>query len=385
MVRWSTLARRDQKRLEEAGFLPSERFRRLLDKEQYRCDRHDMQFALISLQLAPYRPLDLSIVSRLAQIFRSRLRLSDEIGLLNDQEIGILLPHTDRSGATVVLCDLSNLAAKQNLFFDASISVYPTAAASPSGKNQTPQTSDNEGTGDREPWDATPWDAATSVQDEIAGQTEQPNVKKVVDYTPILRYPRWKRALDIGGASIGLLIGAPVLATAAVAIKVSSPGPIFFSQMRTGYGGEAFRIYKLRTMICNADEEKSSLLERNERDGPAFKLRNDPRITTVGKFLRLFGFDELPQLWNVLRGDMGLVGPRPLPCEEANQCSRWQQRRHTTKPGLTCTWQILKSRDVSFDDWMRMDLRYCKRRKLFGDVRLLVQTVVAVVQGRVEH
>jgi lipopolysaccharide/colanic/teichoic acid biosynthesis glycosyltransferase len=144
-------------------------------------------------------------------------------------------------------------------------------------------------------------------------------------------------------------------------------------------------MYKLRTMVVDAEELKAKLHALNERDGPAFKIKNDPRVTSVGKFLRSTGIDELPQLWNILIGNMAIVGPRPLPCHEDAQCKTWQRRRLDTKPGLTCVWQISKSRDVSFEDWMRMDLQYSRKRSVRSDVTLVFKTVLAVFLGRVGH
>jgi lipopolysaccharide/colanic/teichoic acid biosynthesis glycosyltransferase len=144
-------------------------------------------------------------------------------------------------------------------------------------------------------------------------------------------------------------------------------------------------MYKLRTMVVDAEELKAKLHELNERDGPAFKIKNDPRVTRIGNFLRKTGMDELPQLWNVLMGHMAIVGPRPLPCNEDIKCKVWQRRRLDTKPGLTCIWQISKSRKVSFDEWMRMDLHYADKRTIIGDFSLMVKTVMAVFLGRVGH
>ena len=199
------------------------------------------------------------------------------------------------------------------------------------------------------------------------------------------QYPKWKRATDVVGSLLGLLLAGPVILTAAIAIKATSKGPVFFRQMRTGQFGNPFVMYKLRTMVVDAEELRAKLHALNERDGPAFKIKNDPRVTLVGKFLRSTGIDELPQLWNILIGNMAIVGPRPLPCDEDAQCKTWQRRRLDTKPGLTCFWQISKSRDISFEDWMRMDLQYSRKRSVRSDVSLVLKTVMAVFLGRVGH
>ena len=191
--------------------------------------------------------------------------------------------------------------------------------------------------------------------------------------------------MDIICASIGLIVSLPIVLLAAILIKMTSKGPVFFRQMRTGQFGNAFPIYKLRTMVLDAEELKGKLQALNERDGPAFKLKDDPRVTKVGNLLRKTGLDELPQLWNVWVGHMAIVGPRPLPCNEDAECKVWQRRRLDTKPGLTCSWQISKSRKISFADWMRLDLQYSDSRTIFGDIRLMFKTVLAVFLGRVGH
>jgi lipopolysaccharide/colanic/teichoic acid biosynthesis glycosyltransferase len=146
-----------------------------------------------------------------------------------------------------------------------------------------------------------------------------------------------------------------------------------------------FTIYKFRTMHLGAERRKSELLGCSYQDGPAFKMAHDPRLTPLGRFLRLTSIDELPQLWNVLLGDMSLVGPRPLPCEEAAQCSPWQQWRHDVPPGLTCTWQVNGRSRVSFVQWMRMDRRYIRDRSLGKDLSILAATVPAILSCRGAH
>jgi lipopolysaccharide/colanic/teichoic acid biosynthesis glycosyltransferase len=196
------------------------------------------------------------------------------------------------------------------------------------------------------------------------------------------RLPWWKRLLDVTTASASLVLLAPLFALIAVCVKLSGPGPVFFGQSRAGLGGRPFRMYKFRSMVYDAEQRRHALVSRNEQDGPAFKIRNDPRVTRVGRFLRVTSLDELPQLWNVLRGEMSLVGPRPLPVTEQEASQPWHRRRLDVTPGLTCIWQVRGRSQVSFNDWMRMDLQYLATRSLVQDFRLLLQTLPALVLRR---
>jgi lipopolysaccharide/colanic/teichoic acid biosynthesis glycosyltransferase len=197
--------------------------------------------------------------------------------------------------------------------------------------------------------------------------------------------PLWKRAVDITAALIGIVLSAPAMLIIALAVKLTSRGPIIFRQQRAGRGGVPFVMYKFRTMINGAERKLPGLKRLSEQDGPAFKLKRDPRITSVGRLLRNTSLDELPQLWNVLKGDMSLVGPRPLPCHEAAACEPWQRRRLDVTPGITCIWQVHGRSRVSFSEWMRMDLAYIRRRTLMHDLKILLLTLPAVVKGRGAH
>lgn len=191
-----------------------------------------------------------------------------------------------------------------------------------------------------------------------------------------------KRTIDIGFAAFLLIILWPFLVLVALAIKLSSPGPIFFQQERIGLNKRRFKIWKFRTMVPNAERMMSQLESRNEVSGPVFKIKNDPRITPIGKLLRRTSIDELPQLFNVLHGDMSLVGPRPLPVRDYEGFSEdWQRRRFSVKPGITCLWQINGRSGVSFDQWMLLDLEYMDRWSLWLDLEILVKTVPAVLKG----
>lgn len=188
-------------------------------------------------------------------------------------------------------------------------------------------------------------------------------------------YEICKRGIDIIGAGSGLLLLSPVIAIVSCAVKFTSKGPIFFSQKRVGKNGQLFDMYKFRSMVVNAEELKEKLANQNEMSGPMFKMKDDPRVTKVGKFIRKTSLDELPQLWNVLKGDMSLVGPRPSLPKEVKQFEKWMYKRLTVKPGLTCYWQVSGRNNIDFEDWMKLDCRYVDERNLWIDIKLIFKTV----------
>ncbi len=190
--------------------------------------------------------------------------------------------------------------------------------------------------------------------------------------------PRWKRAMDIVGASAILAFSFPFLVAAAGAIKLTNRGPILFRQKRVGFGGQTFEIIKLRTMHVDAEALRPELDHHNESSGLAFKIRNDPRVFPVGRILRRLSIDELPQLWNVLRGEMSLVGPRPLPVTDWKPTVSWHCRRHDVHPGLTGIWQVSGRSEIDFDAWVKMDLEYISRQSFLLDSLVLLKTVPAV-------
>jgi len=191
-----------------------------------------------------------------------------------------------------------------------------------------------------------------------------------------------KRALDVALSSLLLLLGLPVVVAIATAIKLSSGGNVLFRQTRCGLNGRSFTLYKFRTMVEDAEERRRELLHLNEMNGPVFKLKSDPRVTALGRFLRRFSLDELPQFWNVLRGDMSLVGPRPPIPEEVAKYERWQRRRLAMKPGMTCLWQISGRNELDFHRWMELDLEYIDSWTPLLDLKILLKTIPAVLSGR---
>jgi exopolysaccharide biosynthesis polyprenyl glycosylphosphotransferase len=168
----------------------------------------------------------------------------------------------------------------------------------------------------------------------------------------------------------------------AVVLKLTSKGPVFFRQERVGMNGRRFTFFKFRSMVVDADRRKDELKHLNEMDGPVFKIKNDPRVTRVGRFLRKFSLDELPQMWNVLKGDMSLVGPRPPVPSEVEKYEFWARRRLSIRPGLTCLWQISGRNSINFQQWMELDLQYIDNWTLGLDFKILLKTVPAVLGGR---
>jgi lipopolysaccharide/colanic/teichoic acid biosynthesis glycosyltransferase len=191
-----------------------------------------------------------------------------------------------------------------------------------------------------------------------------------------------KRGIDIIGSLFGLILLSPVFALTALAIKVEDRGPVFFSSDRAGKWGKRFKMYKFRSMILEADQLKEDLLDQNETGGVIFKMKHDPRITRVGRLIRKLSIDELPQLYNVLRGDMSLVGPRPHPPKEVELYTLTDRRRLNATPGLTCFWQVSGRSDINFETQVRLDVQYIESQSLLGDLKLLLKTIPAVLTGR---
>jgi len=325
-------------------FLDEKSFRFEIARERLRVDRNGSSFALLTIELPSDRatPRDFNFLGRLLM---RRLRITDTFGLLSDRRIGVLLPDTIKAGAWKVASDICSVYPVGHDRPNCDVLVYP--AESPSRHEVAPQ---------------------------HEGETADGAAPLSIDALLADAMPPWKRAVDVFGAIAGLIVSAPLLLLCALAIKLTSRGPVIYSQEREGLGGRRFRIYKLRTMRQNAEHERAELRDFSEQDGPAFKMSDDPRTTWVGRWLRASSVDELPQLWNVLRGDMSLVGPRPLPTFESLECLPWQRQRLWVTPGLTCIWQIRGRNTVPFVQWMRMDLQYLRRRSFVCDLELLLST-----------
>ncbi len=229
------------------------------------------------------------------------------------------------------------------------------------------------------------------LSSQLINNSAKPNEIHHFDQTPFITYQNkpanefalsWKYIFDFTFSLIVVILWMPIFMIIGVVIKFTSKGPIVFKQKRVGLHGREFYIYKFRTMMVDAEKMQAGLMDQNEVSGPVFKIKNDPRITKVGKFLRKTSLDELPQFFNVIKGDMSLVGPRPPIMNEVNQYKPWQLRRLSMRPGITCTWQILPHRNkISFEDWMRLDLQYIDNWSLQQDLLLTFKTVRAVIMG----
>lgn len=202
-----------------------------------------------------------------------------------------------------------------------------------------------------------------------------------IDYSDVLAkesilYSVTKRLIDIVGSLCGIILLSPLFLIVAILIKLEDPkGKVFFAQERNGKYPKTFKMYKFRSMVHNAEDLLKDLMDRNEQTGPVFKINDDPRITKVGKFIRKTSIDELPQLFNVLKGDMSLVGPRPPIPHEVEQYNSYQIQRLAVKPGLTCIWQVSGRNNIGFDEWVEMDIEYIKTRNLWLDIKLIFKTV----------
>ncbi len=361
----------------------------VLQRERARADRHRREFSLVIFRAeSDVRPA--LALSQLAKIVLAHARATDEVGHYDKTSVCVVLPDTDATGSWKFAQRVCDSAKRQDLMPVCVVYTYPSAWF-PKEKNNNHDNHNKNGhngnghngnghnghhNGDRRRV-MVPMDFGTSTEfppTEIPVQRMEALLAKPL--------PKWKRALDLMGAGMALLVFSPIMIVIALAIKLTSPGPVIFKQKRAGLGGKPFEIYKFRSMCTDAEAKKKELMAQNEQDGPAFKIKSDPRITRIGKLIRCTSLDELPQLLNVIRGEMSLVGPRPLPIDEADAADQWQQRRLEVTPGVTCIWQIKGRSRVTFDEWVRMDINYIRRRNIGHDISLILQTIPAVLLRR---
>ncbi|MDU7252726.1 MAG: exopolysaccharide biosynthesis polyprenyl glycosylphosphotransferase [Clostridium sp.] len=210
---------------------------------------------------------------------------------------------------------------------------------------------------------------------EIHKNLEEDQIEYKSEYSKTIMYFVTKRIIDILGSIIGLLLLSPILIITAIVIKLDSKGSIFFIQERVGKNGEYFNMYKFRSMVIDAEEKLYQLKDKNEMSGPMFKMKNDPRVTRIGSFIRRTSIDELPQLFNVLKGEMSLVGPRPNLPREVIKFTDYQKDKLLAQPGITCYWQVMGRNNIDFEQWIELDVKYVRERSTWVDIKLIFKTV----------
>src|SRR5258706_11301941 len=354
------------------AMLTPAQMQRILRRARLRADRCKGQMSVAVFELADASRATRRQLRRLARIVLRRSRMTDDIGWINEQQVCAVLPDTGPFGAHQFGGSVRTLAAKRGLEISYTIYSYPEHDEFDESDNVGKRCAPSRALGVQSTFSA----GAPERTSAIPMSLDRRPLVAVVDramrcdehrsvgtLSQLLTrdMPAWKRAMDIIGASIGLTIALPIMAIAALLIRVSSAGPVMFQQRRAGFSGARFTIFKFRTMVPNAEHLKAALRPHSEQDGPAFKMSGDPRITSIGRFLRATSLDELPQFWNVLVGNMSLVGPRPPLSYEFRAYDLWHRRRVLEiKPGITGFWQVEGRSRIRFDDMVRLDLTYAR-------------------------
>ncbi|MEO0514100.1 MAG: sugar transferase [Planctomycetota bacterium] len=361
----------------------AEHLNRILERERTRADRtgRPLSMVLLGYDGKSRKRKDAAVI---VHVMQKRGRITDEIGWFDKNTGFAVLPDTPVSGgrrfAEIVRQQLRERGVKT------SFAIYEYA---PPREDDHQDHDQNSGGGKRRYGSAPSPKQIADQPAPVAGEVALSSGfieahEKPRELQPLMarKLPWWKRAMDLAVSGSALMVLWPAMLAIAVAIKLDSKGPVIFKQKRSGLGGQPFGIWKFRTMVPDAEAKRAELLAANEQDGPAFKIKSDPRVTRVGAFLRKTSLDELPQLVNIFLGNMTLVGPRPLPVHESDACEPWQKRRLDITPGLTCIWQVWGRSTVNFNDWVRMDLRYKRKRTPQHDVKIMLHTIPAVLKQR---
>lgn len=372
------------------GIHSPEEFRLVLERERARADRGGNKFSLVVFDFGNTNGGNGSSLSveHLTRILFRRIRITDTVGWFDEKSIGTVLPGTAGAGAWKFADNVRKKTSAIASHYTYRVYTYPVeGTADEKGVSDRPRRQEASHQYDQVSFEGffvknPPSSRGYISPIPLKSAAQFRNPQKPVQNAETLfakPLPIWKRSIDILGTGLGLILLSPLMLIVSAAIKLTSPGPVLFKQNRAGLGGRSFELYKFRTMVVDAEARKKDLMALNEQDGPAFKIKNDPRMTPVGSLLRKTSIDELPQLWNVLKGDMSLVGPRPLPCEESDECDPWQRKRLDVTPGITCIWQVRGRSTVTFAEWCRMDIQYIRNAKLFHDIKILLQTLPSVL------
>ena len=349
----------------------------IVGRERARSDRTGQYFSLAVFELNEKNKGQTSPFL-LAEVLNQRKRSTDEIGWFDTRRIGVILPDTPVEGARKVADDICQRIATKVVPPSFKVYTYSTGSL--------PEF-DWEGRNCASPEKYLEKGAPGQMQ---SGKEEMCTVdwsEKGIE--PLLGYPMpiWKRAMDILGSIAGIVFASPIMILVAFGVKLTSPGPSFFRQKRIGYGAQAFTIYKFRSMFSGATQDLHSryldefIKGKAQKNGDgAFKIKDDPRVTPFGRFLRKWSLDELPQLFNVLKGDMSLVGPRPEPSYAITNYPYWYHRRTMgVKPGITGLWQVTGRSRITYEEMVRLDIRYLQTMSFFNDSKILLRTFIVVI------
>jgi lipopolysaccharide/colanic/teichoic acid biosynthesis glycosyltransferase len=368
-----------------------EEFQLVLERERARGDRSGNRFSLAVFDFGNTDGGNGSSrsVEHLTRILFRRIRLTDTVGWFDDKSIGTVLSGTTGEGAWTFINDVCKMMPKMTSPLAFTVYTYPSDWFPKNGESKQLLFTDIIPGFTAEPFNRpslcvrydSQVDTPTVIERDVE-EVEAPFIPvKSVETLFLKPLPLWKRAIDIVGSIIGLVIAAPIMVATAIAIMLTSKGPVFFVQERTGQNCRRFKMYKFRTMVDGAEKQRAKVNHLNSMTGPLIKIDRDPRLTKIGSLLRKTSIDELPQLFNVLKGDMTIIGPRalsPLPSEYES----WQLRRFAVKPGIACTWQAERRAERDFRKWMRCDLRYMDSASFWVDMRVFFKTVLKVLSGK---
>jgi lipopolysaccharide/colanic/teichoic acid biosynthesis glycosyltransferase len=351
-------------------------FASILNRERDRADRTGQEFSMVVYEVGTDHGKS-DTARHLVSILKHRIRSTDEIGWLEEGRIGVVLPHTMPEGAWKFAANVRQAYDGSLTPPDCLVYVYPSEWIP--GANGGPTRKPRAGKRNPSPEET---GASGKLSSCLEGADNARPVEELGSQF-LCRIPFWKRALDIVGTLLALILLMPLFLLVALLIKVVSPGPIFFRQERIGYLGRPFMLWKFRTMHVNnnADIHRKHISNAIESDTPITKLDdlNDNRIIPFGKFLRYSCLDELPQLFNVLRGDMSLIGPRPCMQFEADKFFQWQKKRFDTLPGMSGLWQVSGKNRTTFKEMLRLDIGYAKKRTFLLDAKIVLKTIPAIV------
>ncbi len=389
---WSSIRSMFRRKPSVPGALTVDDLARAFQQERARTDRNDRPFCMVIFWDESNLNYDLR---PLAAHLRSKMRLYDLLGHLDAEHLAVLLPETRPAGAEQfakkVLAEFQESNSKPGRKIDHEICTYPLDGPHIDAQDQDPSELEPTSVFDRgsraeglETPDVT-LRSEEGAPGQAQAQAQAQSASPAKDLAQAFLQPvsPFRRTVDILVSGTAILLLAPVYVVAALAVKLTTPGDIIFTQLRAGRGGVPFKFYKFRSMYVDAEARRAALQDQNEHNqGPIFKMKGDPRITRVGKILRKTSIDELPQLFNVLKGDMTLIGPRPPTLDEVANYDLWQRKRLDLTGGITCIWQVSGRSEINFNEWVRMDIDYQRRKSFWFDVKLLFKTIGAVVTGR---